>query len=1272
MQRKLPRLKIKQKSSDNFVISNYFSRLKRKYKLKKDKNAAENNQDDYQNDYQKENEERKLNIENQKYLIKIYESNYQSLFDRIKKEYDEQKYQAQTDNLEVGNKKLPKLHISYSTKKDKTGFEQFNATKYVNQSCMKEFFNKYSKYDHLSRQYSLNNLTPSWAFIKSCKEEKIVPNPLGLLSRFGDEKNLAMTNHKVGDSYMKALSNSLKYSQHLSKLELSGNRMTFIGTASLFKSLNINKELAYNLRSIDLSYNKIGKNNIDELILFIQDSKCNVEDLNLFGNNIDDENIIKICDNLATCIEYKLVNLNLGRNNIHDICTNSICQMIKKCSGLRVLNLSHNWLHNQSAAKIITELGNNYELRMLDLSWNIIGDDLTAIPSYEQLVNSEYTHPERQFNNFSMNEALYTGRLNLRTNPLLPPLEMGGQKKQDNKKTTKVAVTAPTFREPKKIKEKMKDPSPFAIALGDYFSKIQLSLVHLDISHNNINYPDCKLIADKSKANHIILGMHVDGNAMDIDCLGFISPIEKVDRDPKYFCSSHISYGMNKDYNLRKTKVDPVRKIRGRNNCWICEGYREIEFEYIPEEPIGDPNSHLVKLHLDFDGYKPFDMIYNGNKYQIIRMCPPGEVNFFFTVDTIPVKKESPSGNNKFHTIENKHDYIKYEFDSEYMEELNNIKEKLLYDKKIREEGKEKGEEEKNAQNEDKSGNEENNTVKKFDLTSINEKRISIVVDTISTVQVKINRNVINEDYRKTLAFSEPRPEKIINKFVRPRTPWSYPISIWAYYDYEYDDIPDSYLDKCFEFDFNRCQFNKEFKDEESYYALRSFLRERYRDIIDCYKYYASYSGCQIWQITQNSLTEFINKCPGMCDKTYDINNVFLQQKVVVGNLVDKEDRKKKNKNLGENVVRHQFMNLLVKSAKDKYVTVLKTTKNTLEAVKMAFELHFDEAIKGFEYHKWRKERYYNEQVDNFLKTFLPILDGVYLSWAKQKGPTKRDIWMVFDEFNSLIQSFIDINEYPIRDNPYIFNQSLTIQINEIYTDKHLNMLLPEFLEALCRAVDKASPIPPGENKDEWPLSRRQAQPLINKLENILPVLIKLITHPDLKNLREKFPMPLKDLTTGLYVPNFESPFYQGYIIKPGIKKKEKPAASVANNAPTNDNPDKNQDNINLNDGGDINNEENKKIDDINVEKKEENEEEEKKEKEEKEEKEEKDQNDANNENENKNEIEENNNENQVEDNKEEEKIEEKDKLDNINNTNNEEIINTANTDGNAQKETSA
>jgi hypothetical protein len=385
--------------------------------------------------------------------------------------------------------------------------------------------------------------------------------------------------------------------------------------------------------------------------------------------------------------------------------------------------------------------------------------------------------------------------------------------------------------------------------------------------------------------------------------------------------------------------------------------------------------------------------------------------------------------------------------------------------------------------------------------------------------------------------FTEPRPLRIINKFIKPRTPWTFPVSIWAYYDYEFEGESEEYLDQCFEFDFKRCQFEKDFKDDESYNELKLMLRKRYREIIDCYKYYASMSGFQVWQITQNNLTEFISHCPNLCDKNYVINDVFVTQKALVGNLIDKNDRKNGNKMLSDNIVRHQFMNLLVKVAKDKYVTVLKTN-NALEAVKISFEQHWDPALKGFEYHKWRMERYYNEQVDNFLKAHLPLLDALYLSWAKQKGPRKKDVWMVLDEYNNLVQSFVDINDYPIRENPLYFNWSIRLQVNEIYSDKHINMFLPEFLEALCRAVDKASPIPLGDSPEDWPKEKRVNQPLVNKLENILPVLIKLITHPDFKTLKEKFPMPQKDIATGLYEYNYDNPFYQGYIIKVSDNKR--------------------------------------------------------------------------------------------------------------------------------------
>jgi len=177
-----------------------------------------------------------------------------------------------------------------------------------------------------------------------------------------------------------------------------------MGVSQIFKTLNENKNLAYKLRNIDLSENHIGKSQIINLIDFLKDPKCNLEDLNLYGNLLGDENIITICDTIANYVEYKLTNLNLGKNNITDSCCDVLVNLVKKCSGLRIFIINHNWLHNASATKIMKELINHYELRILDLSWNCIGDDLTSTPKYESLVNKELNHPERLFNNFALKD----------------------------------------------------------------------------------------------------------------------------------------------------------------------------------------------------------------------------------------------------------------------------------------------------------------------------------------------------------------------------------------------------------------------------------------------------------------------------------------------------------------------------------------------------------------------------------------------------------------------------------------------------------------------------------------------------------------------------------------------------------------------------------------------------------------------------------------------------------------------------------------------------
>ena len=1146
-----------------------------------------NTMDLYENNEFLKKEEDKILIEGQKYLIKLYESNYSSLLEKIKSEENETKEKKNSKNKRV----LPSITIDNGNNnivndenqtgtlsnesrrlsiKNKYGFNIFKKTNYATPSCMRDFYEKYSQYNTISRKYILENNTPSLAFIKSSNEERIIPNPLGLIRRNGDVEKLDYNYQKVGDYYMSVLSNSLKYSDHLTKLDLSGNRLSIDGIEKLFKVVNENNVLAKKLEVIDLSENNLGNQNLEDLFLFLQNSDLSLEWLNLYGNLIGNENTIKICENLGKYVEHRLMYVNLGKNNIHDECSTAICFMLKLCTGLRTLNLSHNWLHNKSASQIINILNNNFELKTLDISWNLIGDDLITIPSYEELVNSEIKHPDKNFDNFALDEALGSLKLKLRRNPLLPPLDDKTKKEKSDKNAKENTIETEEIKEPKKIPLKPKTPSDFAISLGEYFINESIDLIHLDISHNNINYIDCKLLSEKVKLNHTLLGIHLDGNEMEINSLGFINPLEKNSKNNKFFSESQISYGIGEKYKLRKTTIDSIRKIRSKNNCWICDGYREIEFEYIPEKPIEDPNNHLVKLHLSFDNYKSFDMIYNDGKYHMARMCPPGEIFYFFTIDTELIKKEAKEGKNVFKKIGNSADFINYTFDKEYMDELKNAKEKLTYE----------------IRRASMVGNNSSNTnlidLSKLPTTDKTKRKrksivllntaqnISITVDTLCKMNIKYNNKVIDENYRKFFKFSVPRPEKIINRFIKPRTPWSFPVSIWAHYGYDYDGITNSYLNQCFKFDFDRCQFNKDFKTEESLDELKIFLKQRYRNIIDCYKYYSSMSGFSVWQITQNNLSEFINHCNGFCDKNYDINNVFLTQKTVCGNLIDKEDRKKKNKNLSDNIVRHQFLNLLVKVSKDKYITVLKTLTDPMEAVRTAFENHFDEAIKGFEYHKWRQERYYNEKVDNFLKTYLPILDALYLSWAKQKGPTKKDVWMLLDEFNNLIQNIVDVNEYPLRDNPYIFNMSINLQINEIYTDKHLNMLLPEFLEALCRAIDKASPYPPSENKEDWPMERRQKQHLVNKLENVLPILMKLITHPDYKVLKDKFPIPNKDISTGLYAPNFESQFYQGYKIKNKEENKDEDIFIDGNN-------EENSENSEMSDSGSENNENEKK-----------------------------------------------------------------------------------------------
>lgn len=69
---------------------------------------------------------------------------------------------------------------------------------------------------------------------------------------------------------------------------------------------------------------------------------------------------------------------------------------------------------------------------------------------------------------------------------------------------------------------------------------------------------------------------------------------------------------------------------------------------------------------------------------------------------------------------------------------------------------------------------------------------------------------------------------------------------------------------------------------------------------------------------------------------------------------------------------------------------------------------------------------------------------------------------MILEEFTNLMNLFIE-NDFPVREIPIMFIFSMRLQTSEINSDRHYNMLFPEFLEAFGRVIDRSCPIPPNE-----------------------------------------------------------------------------------------------------------------------------------------------------------------------------------------------------------------
>jgi hypothetical protein len=391
---------------------------------------------------------------------------------------------------------------------------------------------------------------------------------------------------------------------HLSQINLSNNRLTDKGAVPLFETFNLNANLNKKIMILNLSYNKLGHNAIVKLCDFIKSNECDLEHLNLEANSMGNELVIMVIDSLINNLFYKLRYINFGQNNIDDRAAPSIALLVERCENLQALILYWNQIRNYAASLIVSKIKRHEYMKFFDISWNLVGDCL---------VDTELSKAA---------ETLNTVNIELKKLNNVGP---GGKKIVQNKGGV----------------------SAFAKELGELFKEKTCGLIHLDISHNNIGSIDCAHLCEEVKANHSILGIHCDGNEMTIDEIGFLSPLDKTNDKISYYASSQIYYRIDNDHSLIKTNILNVRRIRGKNHCWICEGWREIKFHYKPNRNYGDKHALSVKLHLNFENYKAYDTILHDEQFICYRMCPPGELLFYFTINGIPVDNNSQQISHK-------------------------------------------------------------------------------------------------------------------------------------------------------------------------------------------------------------------------------------------------------------------------------------------------------------------------------------------------------------------------------------------------------------------------------------------------------------------------------------------------------------------------------------------------------------------------------------------------------------------------------------------------
>jgi hypothetical protein len=297
-----------------------------------------------------------------------------------------------------------------------------------------------------------------------------------------------------------------------------------------------------------------------------------------------------------------LTELDLTGNNLRDHGVVELCEGLMTCGQLKVLSLGRNQLGSAKVGFAIAKVVSNTELQSLDLHWNqFTGKGLQEILQ-------------------ALGRSKTLLRLNLSWNSLGKD-KISKEERDDNGFAKSTAPAAKTMD-----------------ILGAVIANNSM-LFHADISYNRIRAADAENFCELMKENHTLFGLHVAGNELIVDDMGFVAPmtgedqmnavqnLSLVDEIPsKLFqgggarrpaaCRAVLDEGnMDREQETLfleealKPEVAPggdpfYQHMRDLNFCWICQNWFECEIVFNPEPNGLHPEDiESVYVFTSLDGF---------------------------------------------------------------------------------------------------------------------------------------------------------------------------------------------------------------------------------------------------------------------------------------------------------------------------------------------------------------------------------------------------------------------------------------------------------------------------------------------------------------------------------------------------------------------------------------------------------------------------------------------------------------------------------------------